>query len=233
MDDCISILVEYFKSEVPRLGSVYSWKIPKKIAGFPYSGKRGYGPNVELKCYFNRRWLESDAQARYELSKEVVVDWGGVRANKEETLRSYVDELGKESPAMPLKGVASYSKLYSIANMDKYAIYDARVAACLNAVQWNFGTSSGVAFNYVSGRNNIVGHAGKKAGFVYQEPFKVRSLVGAGWRRVSRDDTYGVYLNVLERCLTVLPGYKLYELEMVLFANAERECLKAMRCENN
>jgi hypothetical protein len=193
-----------------------------------HSGHSGYHPNIELKKYFNKIWSDSDYQGKLAISKIVVGDWGGVRSNNYETLKSYVDELEKVSPQTPLKGIASYSKIFSIFDMDKYAIYDARVAACLNAVQYNQGVSSGFAFNYISGRNNTVGHSGKREGFVYKDKFKVKSLVGAGWKRIKRDNTYELYLCVLKECLKLLPGYRLYDLEMVLFANAESECSQAM-----
>ncbi|WP_444894683.1 hypothetical protein ACJJIE_11385 [Microbulbifer sp. TRSA001] len=227
MNNCINALVEYFKNEVPKLESRYSWKIPQ-FSDFESSGKSGYQQNIELKHHFNAKWQSSNTENKLALSKEVVADWGGVRGNKDETLTSYVNELIKEKPRTPLKGIASYSKIFSIVDMDRYAIYDARVAACLNAVQWNHGVSTGLAFNYISGRNNVVGNSINKSGFVYQEEFKVSSLVAAGWQRIKRSDTYQVYLDVLKQCLKSLPGYKLYDLEMVLFANAETECLKAM-----
>lgn len=228
VEHCVKALVDYFRKEVPVIESNYSWKIPQ-VSGFMLSGHSGYKANVELKKYFNRIWLNSDYERRQALSKVVVADWGGVRANNFETLKSYVDELYKDCPQTPLKGIASYSKIFSIADMHKYAIYDARVAACLNAVQCNQGVSSGLAFNYISGRNNIVGHSGKKEGFVYHDKFKVKSLIDSGWKKIKRDDTYEVYLNILKECLRVLPTYKLYDLEMVLFANAKSECEKAMK----
>lgn len=227
MNECITALIEYFKSELPKLEENYQWKIPS-IEGFPLSGEKGYSPNVELKKYLNQQWLQADHEERIRLSKIIVADWGGVKTNRSETLEAYVDELGKSQPATLLKGVASYSKIYSITDMNKYAIYDARVAACLNAVQWNYQVNKGVAFNYISGRNNTTGHATKKIGFVHQEPFKVKNLIAGGWSRVKRDETYQVYLSLLQNCLKKLPEYSLHDLEMVLFANAETECIKAM-----
>jgi hypothetical protein len=231
MNECIKALVGYFNDELPKLADSYQWKIPN-IDGFHLSGEKGYMPNVELKKYFHKSWLNSRYEERLNLAKIVVADWGGVKSNQPETLISYIDELESRVPGTPLKGVASYSKIFSITDMDRYAIYDARVAACLNAVQFNCGVKKGMAFNYISGRNKTTGDATKKIGFVYQDPFKIKSLVSSGWDRIKRDDTYQVYLEVLQGCLTHLPKYKLYELEMVLFANAEKECAKAM-CRQN
>ena len=102
-----------------------------------------------------------------------------------------------------------------------------------NQIQWNAGLRKGVAFNYVPGRNNVTGNAKEKVGFAYQKEFKVKNLVGSGWERVRRDDTYIRYLSTLKECLTHFPEYKLYDLEMVLFSNAEIECIKAMNSLEN
>ena len=227
MKDCTNLLIEYFRAELPKLPNNYNWKIPD-ISGFYLSGSSGYEANVELKKYLNKVWKESDIKDKYHLSNVIVSDWGGVRSNNPSTLHNYVDELHKNTPSTPLKGVASYSKIFSISNMEKYAIYDARVAACLNAVQWNSNIVEGVAFNYISGRNNITGHAEKKIGFTQQEEFKVKKLCEQGWKRLKRDETYNTYLNILSLCLDSFSQYNLYDLEMVLFANAEKECRLAM-----
>ena len=159
----------------------------------------------------------------------IVSDWGGVRRNSEATLQGYVNAIGGQNQVTPIKGIASYSKIFSIACPERYAIYDARVAACLNAVQINAGLGKGVAFNYVPGRNNIVGNAATKRGFTQDPQFSVRSLGRVGWRRIKRNETYDRYLGVLSDCLGYLPGRSLADLEMALFANAECECQLAMR----
>ena len=228
MKEYISAFISYFETELPKLEKSYQWKIPR-INGFQKSGERGYQANVDLKKYLGELWLSSDLQGRYSLSKVIVADWGGVKRNKESTLQSYVDEVESGNPTTPLKGIASYSKIFSIADINQYAIYDARVAVSLNAVQWNCNVQEGIVFNYVQGRNNITGNAKKKIGFAYHEQFKMNALVDAGWSRLQKDDTYQTYLKTLRKCLEHFPNYNLYDLEMVLFANAENECLKAMR----
>ena len=80
MKECANALIEYFKDELPKLQETYQWKIPN-IEGFHMCGEKGYAPNVELKKYFNKQWLKATADERYELSKTVVADWGGVRNN--------------------------------------------------------------------------------------------------------------------------------------------------------
>ena len=60
----------------------------------------------------------------------------------------------------------------------------------------------------------------------YQD--KIKNLILSGWSRIKRDHTYEVYLDLLNKCLEHLPGSKLYELEMVLFAKAEELAVEAM-----
>ena len=231
MQPHISALVDYFSYELPKLEKNYEWKIPK-IAGFKDSGKNDYLSNVSLKKFLHECWTRTNGDGeRLKIASLVVKDWGGVKNNKLETLKKYVDELISDLPSTPIKGVASYSKIFSIANLDKYAIYDARVAACLNAVQWNFGVK-GLAFNYIPGRNNTTGHSGKRIGFVYQEQFKTESLISCGWGEIEKEKTYETYLKVLKECHSHFENYNLYDLEMVLFANAGTECRKAIKSIN-
>jgi len=228
MENTIDVLVEYFKNELPLLKKNYHWKIPE-IEGFSRIGETGYDANIELKEFLNKSWNESNTIEKNILSKIIVADWGKVTKNAPETLNSYVKEIQKQKPGTPIKGVASYSKIFSITNLEKYAIYDARVAVSLNAIQLNNNIKKGYAFNYIPGRNNVTGNVNKRIGFSQQEKYKVKSLVENGWSRIKRDDTYEVYLKTLKKCLEQFPNYKLYDLEMVLFANAEKEAKKCLK----
>lgn len=225
----IRVLNEYFEKELPKLKKTYKWKIPN-IHGFSECGKESYDANVNLKKFLNDKWLKSSGdEERLNLASVIVKDWGGVRNNKQETLGGYVRELGRHKPDTPLKGVASYSKIFSVADLKRFAIYDARVAACLNAIQFNSGIRCGVAFNYIPGRNGVTGDATRRSGFVYQEDFKIKNLTAnSGWQKLAKNETYGSYLDTLNKCLESFRGYQLYDLEMTLFSNAESECKKAL-----
>lgn len=221
-------IFEYLRVELPTLRERYHWSIPH-IDGFPLSGETTYDANVALKKFLHERWLSKTTNdQRLELAEFVIAAWGGVRGNRPTTLQRFVAEIGKENPATPLHGVASYSKLYSIAQPDRYSIYDARVAACLNAIQYQFDPHSGLAFNYCPGRNNQIGNVATRTGFVFEEEFRVRTLVGNGWNRIPRANTYGSYLLLLRNCAVEFPKYKRHDFEMLLFANAEIETRKAM-----
>ena len=224
----LPIFEAYFDNELPKLKDSYRWKIPR-IDGFNKCGEYDYSSNVELKEYFHNKWHDACSDEKTIIAKQVVSDWGGVRGNRDSTLDHYVSEAVSSKPSCLLKGVASYSKIFSITDLAKYAIYDARVAVSLNAIQWNAGSKCGLTFNYVPGRNNVTGNAIKKTGFAFRQEFRTANLIKSGWHHVPRDKTYRTYLDLLTACLRTFPTYKLYDLEMVLFANAEKECLKAMR----
>ena len=226
---CIHTLIGFFETNLPNIDSLYTWPIPK-ILGFENDANLTNAQNnIRLKHYLNARWHDSNQSEKENLAKVVVEDWGGVRTNRPGTIDSYVRSIQSSTPNMKLQGIASYSKIYSIVNLEKYAIYDARVSASLNAIQINAGVTDGVAFNNIPSRNKIIGGNKHNLGFMQHDGFKVKNLVRNGWLRVKRDQTYTHYLDILEQCLEHLPNTKLYELEMLLFAQAEEECLKAMQ----
>jgi len=50
---------------------------------------------------------------------------------------------------------------------------------------------------------------------------------------MQRDETYSCYICILEQCLKHLLKFNLYDLEMILFANAEKECEKTRKSQQN
>lgn len=228
MSQAISALCQFFSREIPFLSCTYNWKIPP-IAGFDKTGHVGYQANIELKAHLRKQWNDALNDDKLQIAKIIVNDWGGVRANHPKTLERYAKALLEPEPSTPLKGVASYSKIFSIVDPSRFAIYDARVAACLNAVQINAGVKRGIAFNYVPGRNNVVGNALTGKGFTQNFLFSPKKLVSSGWLPVERDKTYETYIDLLKICLSALPSFDIVSLEMALFANAESECLFAMK----
>lgn len=103
------------------------------------------------------------------------------------------------------------------------------MAVSLNAIQYIYDVNEGQIFNYIPGRNNITGNALKKTRFVYTHPFKKQDLQKLGWGKIKRDDTYKVYLRLLNETLTSFSKHTLYELEMALFANAEKLATQAIK----
>lgn len=161
----------------------------------------------------------------------IISDWGGIRGNKESTLEKYYIRSLQKDPETPLSGIASFSKVLSIIDPLKYAIYDARVAVSLNAIQLVFSELSGEAFPYLPGRNNITGNWSPRAprGFSKSDAASIKTLSSPpyNWEKIQRDETYYRYLELLNSISENL-GIPLYELEMTLFSQAEVLALKAI-----
>ena len=108
------------------------------------------------------------------------------------------------------KGISSYSKILSVSNPNVYAIYDARVAASLNAIQLLAVSAPIVRFPIPPTKSEAVK---RLANTLRSE----RSI------DIIRDEAYLAYLEVLRAVRRQLnQKYQLWELEMVLFALAPR-----------
>ena len=130
--------IQFFAQHLPQLNRTYNWPVGAKaregLSTFKWHEKSG---NLEeciaLKQHLTDAWSRADVAEKAKLAKWIVADWGGVRSNRPITLQGHLDQI--ENDSRPLKGVASYSKILSVVNCTQYAIYDARVAVSLNAVQ--------------------------------------------------------------------------------------------------
>lgn len=182
------------------VGRDYDWSIPQNCpVEFATSGNR-LTDNLRLRQRLHEVWREN-AGDRVELGAWYVRDWGGVRRNSEETIRTYVMLL----PDLPerMKGVATWSKLATLANPSRFAIYDARVAFSLNALQLLNHGSIVERFPIPLGRNTTIEAAIKRRGL----------------SRVRHRDRGESYLRFLQIVTSV--GGELQRNEMALFAAAE------------
>lgn len=202
-----------------RLHTLYVW--PKRgqfpnLDDFQFHGTN-YEKNIRLKEVFADLWCDGD---RVMLAHWIVNKWGGIRRNNDETIRGYVSRIEQEDFPSELSGVASYSKILAFIQPEKFAIYDARVAASLNGIQLLFGVDKGSIWNNLQGRNKKI------------EEFK-KTLAGSqalerrGWRKLDKHKCYTFYNDELKSALSNFPDYKLFHLEMLLFATAE---IIAERC---
>ena len=165
----------------------YNWIVGSLPPGLNIANKQNisnFDFTVELKFELRRIW-KNFPNRRIELTKYIIQTWGGIRGNKHDTLVKY-SKLNSYNTEFPLDGVASYSKVLGIIDPEKFAIYDARVAVALNAIQLLNNSKSGNFFPYLSGRNNITGNSIKKRGFSQEEIFKWGSSLFDGWERVQR-----------------------------------------------
>ncbi|GAB4038636.1 hypothetical protein [Spirosoma jeollabukense] len=212
--------IQFFAQHLPQLDSTYNWPVGAKaregLSTFKWHPKSG---NLEeciaLKHYLTESWSKADAEEKAKLAKWIVADWGGVRGNHSVTLQAHLNQI--ENDARPLKGVASYSKILSVVNCTQYAIYDARVAVSLNAVQMTIGSTKPVFFQYVPSQNKTIQ--------AFAKAYPIQELVGnRKWDKVARDATYTTYLELLHKLKSHFTDTEIYHLEMTLFSLAPDFC---------
>jgi hypothetical protein len=228
----IDALSEWLRAELPNLGRSPEWNIPS-LSGFePEAFPSNADANIALKYFLSERWRLADAAQRRALARWVVVKWGRIQSNDTTTIRTHADAACVPQLTYRQAGIASLSKILAVANPDLFAVYDARVAAALNAVQLGSGVHQWIAFRYVGGRNVTIhgrrDDSGRltEEGFVHMHP--IASLQSRGWSVPGRGLNYLTYLAVLQECKRRLRGYKLAALEIALFANAVRVCASQM-----
>ena len=233
-DELINRFVSFFSGEeldgfgFEHLTERYKWSMPKTANIFLGQLQTGgdYNATVALKDRLHEMWVQRPEQ-RLAIAKWVISDWGGVRRNLEETLKSYVQMAELNDPETPIKGVASYSKLLSVAHPKKFAIYDARVAVALNAAQFLMD-GAGVMFPYVPGRNKTTGDVINNRGFSQRIEFSSNELQRRGWTVLAPRFGYQSYIELLDRVKDKLPqNRKLHDLEMTLFSQAEELATRA------
>ncbi|MBB5055314.1 hypothetical protein HNQ36_005325 [Afipia massiliensis] len=215
-----------FLKDKPAGENSYIWKVHKTTwerlgDGFdPHQYATGEEQNVALKAFLSRRWLDAKPTEKRRIAEWMIRDWGGIRRNSDSRIKSYVLLADEAEPETPLEGVSSYSKVLSIRNPEKYAIYDSRVAASLNALQLmdqqSLGLKQAVAFSCPASQNKKIREFSKQ--------FSRRSLVHVyGFKPIHRSDTYRYFTTLLSE-LKQMTGASVLEIEMRLFADAERLC---------
>jgi len=212
-----------------KLKERYVWPLSPKTSNYISDGSL-FSFTENLKRSLHEAWIkavyEEDLSSQKSIAEYIIKDWGGIKSLKEETLWQHIDlaksiKEGNQLPSrVDLTGVASYSKLLSVADPSRFAIFDARVAVSLVAIQLLANVKSGTHLGFLSGRNNIVGNTNSKAGFSTKAIFRSKSDLFSGWLKPASKDVYGVYLALLGQDAAVL-GVPMSHLEMALFTDAE------------
>jgi hypothetical protein len=219
----------WLKLKRPDLRRKFNWKIPPHKGFDPSEYSSNAAANVALKYFLARRWRFKGNEGRLRIAHWVIETWGRVTTNSETTIEKHMRNAKSWQARYSHAGIASLSKILAVTKPDKFAVYDARVAAALNAIQLSAKVSKGIAFRYCSGRNVVIAGkrdgAGKlvRRGFVHYHP--LRWLAEVGWDVPKGGENYLTYLAVLLECKRRLQGSKLAELEMTLFSHAEDLCV--------
>ncbi|HJV76104.1 MAG TPA: hypothetical protein VJ654_17925 [Noviherbaspirillum sp.] len=177
-----------------------------------------YEQNVALKKALSKDWKETaSVTRRHALERFYIVDFGGVRTNSEDTLDRYFTNTDAQNIALGSRGIASWSKALSVRDAQQYAIYDARVAAALTALQIQSRVANPVRFPLLPSRNTLIAN---------------RIPMLKEWARDHRwaATPASFYEDYLKLCRTTAERLnsevrnldaQVYSVEMMLFAHAE------------
>ncbi|WAC22931.1 hypothetical protein [Blastomonas sp. SL216] len=134
----LAALKSYIDDMKPKIDEIYDYPF---FTPDDFAWERGTQAqkNVALRKHYNLKWLaasEQDCLASKEaITRQYIVNFGGIRKNSDERISRYAQASDEELAHGKLAGVASWSKVLSIRDPAAYAIYDARVAFSLNALQ--------------------------------------------------------------------------------------------------
>lgn len=218
----------------------YTWPVKDRVwgllqTGFDHTafGDDTVAQNIALKAHLSQYWPGQPHQEKVRLASWIVRDWGGIRANRDMTIIGYVEKADAELPTTPFLGVASYSKVLAMKHPDRYAIYDARAAASILAIQLlnldQLPDDSRILFPIPSGRNTTIAGNNEQEGFV--EIFTRNVLARRGFSPVPRSGAYSLYLELLA-AVAHAANQTILKTEMFLFSSAPALCRAAMQNQN-
>ena len=234
----VDSFIRFFADHLVKLDSHYNWpvRLKRRKPYLTFPGMNGKcsqvvpGECIALKKYLTQTWNTSDEVDKKALARWIVADWGGVRSNRAATFDAHWQLIQLDVKQIPLQGIASYSKILTLKDCTQYAIYDARVAACLNAVQLQMKPEQPVFFPYIPSQNQHFRQWPKRENFV--NVFPRRKLVeDRGWFELTKDETYATYLNLLHTLKKSFPGKEIYHFEMSLFSLSTRLCPQLVTLE--
>ena len=192
--------------------SWYRWKIPRELPdGIVLRNANLFDQTIELRDQLSSMAL-SQPERRLELTNFYIANWGGIRRNSPENKLRYATASHDDLIARGTQGIASWSKALALRAPDTFAIYDARVALSLNALQCIDKTRHRFLFPITPSRNRTIKSAQAR-------------LLQKDWNG-HVEDFYGRYLGLLRSVATRLGGtgrqpIRICEVEMCLFALAE------------
>jgi hypothetical protein len=221
MQQLTDIVAEYVRQKYATGTGWYSWsfkpeEVPAGVSGIDAPEADWYSRNVALKQGLHARWRAQPAH-RADLEKYYVVDWGGVRSNKPETLAVYHGSDARANIARGDKGIASWSKALCVRDPLEFAIFDARVSASLNALQVIHRGRIGAPLRFPL-------LASRKLAVVRGTALLRRHFQQHAWPRVDQG-FYDAYLRLCkavgERIGSPSAPMPVYAVEMALFAHTE------------
>lgn len=219
-------LLNFSKENIGNLSSIYKWPInldhlPIKLS---LSGDNSYEKNIDLRFQLHSSYLDSTTfEEKCSLIKWYIYNWGGVKTNNQKTLELYASSSPQELIDRGSQGIASWSKALSIINPNEYAIYDARVAMSINALQIINDIDSHEYYPPLLSRNKTINSCKEQIGTTVKQ-----------WKKAKNTEFYQNYLNLLKEVANDLGNNATHhDIEMLLFAYAEELAMLAANHQNN
>ena len=203
-------LAIYLKEQRPRIDKEYAWPLPKNMpVSIEFPPGQGFSKNLYLRSVLHAKLAENSPESDT-IQVWYVRDWGGIKGNKKETLSGYLRKSNEELILLGKSGVASWSKMLTLRDPSRYAIYDARVAMSLNSIQRIYEVSDARLFPQLVSRNSDIIRAQTK-------------IKASGYFKFTYADSdfYKRYLDLLMEASEGVEGLNLQIAEMILFAFAE------------
>lgn len=202
----------FARNNIGQIDEVYNWEIPTNFpSGNIVSSSCMATDSKNLKIALNNAWKEGDANHKANLEKWYVVDFGGVKRNKSETLSEYASKTSSELISIGKKGIASWSKMLCVRNPLEYPIFDARVAISLNCLLRSSGLLHQGKFPVLESQNNSIKRANNLLKNIRPSP-------------ADRINFYTEYCSTLKNVAVKISTPKkivtVMDLEMLLFALA-------------
>lgn len=152
-------------------------------------------------------WKEAvrqrDKAARIRLVRTQIEDWGGIRKNREALIEQYALQPASKLISRGSSGISSWSKALAIRDPRQFAVYDARVALTLNALQVILVGRVDFLFPVPPTQNRTIEAARRR----------LRNHIGDAVR-LRGADVYERYLELLKRAKG---GHSLHAAELYLF----------------
>lgn len=206
-------IIAYGTDRLTPTNDWYQWRNinPRYLPnGIVLSKGNQYAQNVSLKQQLCAHYSAGNEDTKIAVTRYYIAVWGGVKRNSAEKIRNYSLTPPNHLIANGVKGIASWSKALCIRNPNEYAIYDARVALSLNAIQVVYRVENPILFPLLTGQNKLINNGSKRIR---------RHACEYGWAETQEEQFYQQYNAILSSVANALEVNH-YTLEMLLFAYA-------------
>lgn len=218
--DLYQAILDFSHQHIDDLKQSYTWEINLEHlpVDLSLSGNTIYEQNISLRHQLHHAFsVATDFEEKYKIIRWYIYHWGGVKANSDSTLTEYSQSSPEILILKGVDGIASWSKALSIIDPVRYAIYDARFAMSLNALQVIYAVDLPQYFPPLKGRNTLINF--------FQAKLQTTFLQ---WNKANTQTFYQEYLALLQQIADQFSeNVTRHEVEMLLFAHTDELSFQA------